>query len=147
MYACKKILIPIDGSDGALLAAKYGMGLGQALGAEVILLHVIPKLDRHFYLLENENKEAAEQIIRKYSKHAEYIVDKVQNELSSYPVSPKAIILWGDPSFEICKMVEKGDYDLIVIGSRGLTEIKEYLLGSVSMRVVRRAKCPVLVVR
>jgi len=48
---------------------------------------------------------------------------------------------------EICREAKEGRFDLVIMGSRGLGEIKGYLMGSVSNRVVRHASCPVLIVR
>jgi len=56
-------------------------------------------------------------------------------------------IVVGQPADEICKKAKDGGYDLLVMGNRGLGEIKGYLMGSVSNRVIRHAVCPVLIVR
>jgi nucleotide-binding universal stress UspA family protein len=46
---------------------------------------------------------------------------------------------------EILKTAEEGEFDLIVMGARGISRIKEILMGSVSDGVTRHAPCPVLV--
>jgi len=144
----KKILIPVDGSEHSLLAAEYGASLGKACGSEVILLHVIPDPGKYFLFPQEKGRENSEQLIHnKHRKRVKTIIDNIQNQMSAYNVAPKTIILAGDPAFEICKMAELSDVDLIILGSRGLSDIKEYFLGSVSMRVVRRARRSVLVVR
>ena len=51
------------------------------------------------------------------------------------------------PSVEICKFAESEKIDLIVMGSRGLSEIKELLIGSVSSEVLHHAPCPVTIIR
>lgn len=147
MNRFKKILVPIDGSEHSLLAAEYGASLGKACGSEVILLHVIPDPGKYFLFPQEKGRENSEQLIRKHRKRAKTIIDNIQNQMSAYNVAPKTIILTGDPAFEICRIAELSDIDLIILGSRGLSDIKEYFLGSVSMRVVRRARRPVLVVR
>jgi nucleotide-binding universal stress UspA family protein len=53
----------------------------------------------------------------------------------------------GDPAEEIVRKAKREAYDLIIIGSRGLTVFKELLLGSVSQRVVHEVKCPVMIVK
>lgn len=56
-------------------------------------------------------------------------------------------ILWGNPAQQICVESKEGQYDLIVMGRRGLDENTDYIMGSISNRVVRHASCPVLIVR
>ena len=56
-------------------------------------------------------------------------------------------LLIGSPGNEIILEAERGGFDLIVIGSRGLSSIKELFLGSVSHQVVNESKVPVLVVK
>jgi nucleotide-binding universal stress UspA family protein len=53
----------------------------------------------------------------------------------------------GDPAEEIIECAEKENMDLIVVGSRGLNAIQEFMLGSVSHKVVQKADRPVLVVK
>ncbi|WP_051688052.1 universal stress protein [Desulfofalx alkaliphila] len=55
-------------------------------------------------------------------------------------------VLIGDPADSICRF-SKGGYELIVMGSRALGELKGFFMGSVSKRVVRPARCPVLIYR
>ncbi|MHB1044002.1 MAG: universal stress protein [Eubacteriales bacterium] len=53
----------------------------------------------------------------------------------------------GNPAREILKMAGEGNYDLIVIGGRGLGALRGALLGSVSAKVIHMASCPVTVVK
>jgi len=53
----------------------------------------------------------------------------------------------GRPSDKIIETAEKGNFDIIIMGSRGLGGIKEFFLGSVSDRVADEAACPVLIVK
>ena len=56
-------------------------------------------------------------------------------------------IVWGNPTNEILRYAEKGDYDLIVMATHGRTGINRLLLGSVAEQVIRHSVCPVFVVR
>ncbi len=53
----------------------------------------------------------------------------------------------GDPANVIIEIVNSKDYDLVVLGTRGMNVFKELVLGSVSIKVMHHAKCPVMVVR
>ena len=54
---------------------------------------------------------------------------------------------FGNPAETIIEIAEKGNYDLIVVGSRGLSSVKRFFLGSVSDDISHHAKCSVLIVR
>ena len=62
-------------------------------------------------------------------------------------IHPEFILEIGDPSNMITEIVNSKDYDLVVLGTRGMSQVKELFLGSVSMKVIHHAKCPVMVVR
>jgi len=68
-------------------------------------------------------------------------------EFASRDVTITKKLVWCYPSEETIQEATEGGYDLIVTGSRGLSAIKGYLMGSVSNRVTKHAPCPVLVVR
>jgi nucleotide-binding universal stress UspA family protein len=53
----------------------------------------------------------------------------------------------GNPAEVICKIVEEEGFDLIVMGSRGLSGMESFFMGGVSDKVCRHAVCPVLIVR
>jgi len=142
----KKILVPVDGSDSSTDALKHAAKLAGLTGAELTLFHVMHfpaqletysgKLGEAYYLMKDRIKE-----------HAEEILEKAREDCSAQKVSFTEKAVWGEPANEIIQETQQGDYDLVVIGSRGLGEIKGWLLGSVSQRVVRHSKSPVLVVR
>lgn len=62
-------------------------------------------------------------------------------------VQDETLLREGQTVQEILKTAREGEFDLIVMGSRGLSKIKEIFLGSVSDGVIRNASCPVLVVK
>jgi len=57
------------------------------------------------------------------------------------------ILLEGKPGSTIVEYANKHEFDLVVIGSRGLNSLQEFVLGSVSHKVAKRAECPVLIVK
>ncbi|MCA0987677.1 universal stress protein [Guptibacillus algicola] len=59
----------------------------------------------------------------------------------------KTMVLEGNPGEELVNYADENHCDLIVMGSRGLSGIKEIFLGSVSHNVLQRANCPVLVIK
>lgn len=62
-------------------------------------------------------------------------------------MSANTIITEGDPALEIVSEAERGEYDLIVLGATGASDLKHDMLGSVSTRVAQDAPCSVFVAR
>ena len=71
----------------------------------------------------------------------------VEEQLKKHNLSYQVHILHGDPGPMIVEYANKEAFDLVVIGSRGLNAFQEMVLGSVSHKVVKRVKAPVLVVK
>jgi nucleotide-binding universal stress UspA family protein len=143
----KKLLVPLDGSVRANLAADQAMELARCMDAEVLFFHVIPALPPYVNKYNDRLGGAYQQIHDELQAAGEEIMERARNEYGSRGVMIDTRIIWGNPAMEICREAKEGRYDLIVMGSRGLGEIKGYLMGSVSNRVVRHAPCPVLIVR
>ena len=59
----------------------------------------------------------------------------------------ETVLEQGDYAHEIIEVAKRKDCELIIMGSRGMSPIKELMLGSVSLKVMHHASCPVMVVR
>ncbi len=135
----KKILVAVDGSNYSNTAVKKAGALADKFGSKVTLLNVIKPLSvfhEEVEVVEDLQKDEARTILRK-SKEA----------LIDMGVDSKTLFRKGDPASEIVDLAKEDDFDLIMIGSRGLSSIKMFLLGSVSKRVSEHASCSVMVVR
>ena len=141
MDTFKKILIATDGSESSNHAIRTGLELAKLVGADVTALNVVEdpillstpadsQMMNLYTLLEQEGKEAVKRV-------------KDNGEETGVNVTVK--VIGGNPAKVI---VEEGaKYDLIVIGTLGRSGIAKLLIGSVAEKVVKLAKCPVLVVR
>lgn len=139
----KKILVPIDGSAKANAAVEYAIGLARLAGAEITLCHVIPS-----FPYGDQLGGAYQQVIHnELQAKGEELVNKILDIFSPSGVGLSTKIVWGNPALQICAECKEGQYDLIIMGRRGLDENMDYIMGSVSNRVVRHASCPVLIVR
>lgn len=141
MVLFKKILIPTDGSEYTKAAIDKGLEMAKAAGAEVTALYVVDQTSfinfpmdstivSVYTLLEKEGHEAMEYVKQRAEAMGVKVVTKIEE---------------GSPSRKIVDM--SADHDLVVMGTLGRTGFSKLLLGSVAERVVRFAKCPVLVVR
>jgi nucleotide-binding universal stress UspA family protein len=153
----RKILYATDLSENARYAFGYAMSIANRYGAGITILHVLessPKSDRLVtdVLGEEKWKELRkaneEEIVKKIKQRLENFCEEVTRELPECPfISDEIIVRIGNPLDEIMDLIETGDYDLVAMGAHGHGIIGRAMMGSISRRVVRRSKKPVLVIR
>ncbi|MMZ57327.1 Stress response protein NhaX [compost metagenome] len=80
-------------------------------------------------------------------KEGEELLGRAKAKAEAAGVKTEALYVKGDPARQIVEKAQEGAYQLIVIGSRGLSGLKEMMLGSVSHKVSQLASCPVLIVK
>jgi nucleotide-binding universal stress UspA family protein len=135
-----RVIVPVDGSEHGVGAAQYvADAFGKSLG-QVLLLAVLP-LERADALRESESSPRRAELDEEIGRHLKGAEDVVRQAGVPY----KTEVRFGDPAAEILAAAS-GGYDLIVMGRRGRGGVKKLLLGSVSERVVKDARCPVTVV-
>jgi nucleotide-binding universal stress UspA family protein len=139
-----KLLVSIDGSDHALKAAKKAGRLVHEGGGEVILLSVAHDITP-LGVWEIGHRES---ILQDLQAKAQEAIDEAKKVLKEEGEEARAsLIETGAPADEIIRVARKEAVDMIVMGSRGLTGLPHYLLGSVAHKVVTYAPCSVLVVK
>jgi nucleotide-binding universal stress UspA family protein len=143
-FLFRRILIAVDGSEHSYNALKVGIDLVKRYSAEVILLNVIkPYFEDPLFPPLNET--TVDNIEDSHQKMLSKMANEVKTVNPDLKISKKLIS--GRPAETIVEFAEKQGVDLIVVGSRGLGGIKEFILGSVSDRVADQAHCPVLIVK
>ena len=151
-----KVLCAVDGSKFSMMGIEaLGTLFPQAL-REVILLHVMDTslLDP---VLKKEGAKTgrAKKILttleaegRKILKTSQIHATRVLSHKRREPVvHVRSVLAKGHAAYRIVKQAEKQNPHLIILGSRGFSNIKAYLLGSVSRKVLSHAPCPVLMVK
>jgi nucleotide-binding universal stress UspA family protein len=146
----KKILIAIDGSQSADNALDFGLDLAEKYLAEVLIATVFdspePSLVAKGMIYAPNTTENYLKKLRNF--HKKILLDALNKTKKRRPKIKVSIkLLEGRPADRIVETAKNGAFDLIVIGSRGLGGIKEFLLGSVSDRIADHASCPVFVVK
>ena len=136
----KRMLVAMDGSQYGLEAVKAAAKLASERGIEsVALINVIPTVSTTVGVslvgAPPEDIEAWE------------VFEKPKAILMQANVKAELLLWEGDLADEILRAAREEGFDLIVVGHRGLSPLKAFLLGSVSNRVVSHAPCSVLVVR
>lgn len=145
-----KILLPINGAPHAFKAAEYARGLlGLNPSAKLTVLHVrhIERTYRVYRWMEVE-VPLTEEVQAQIRAAEEKMLNEAKGIFAGAGVEVEMEVLVGShPPEDIAAFAEKGGFDLIVIGSRNLGEVKSLFAGSVSHRVMHLAKCPVLIVK
>ena len=140
----KKIIVPVDGSRGAGEAVRFAAKLAKDSGAELTLLHVYDAPMASQFGLAGLTDEDFERAMKEVAKQSFEAADAVLGPDAS---SADHQVAMGHPAEEICGKAQTLNADLVVMGTRGRSELESILLGSVSERVLRHAPCPVTVVR
>ena len=154
----EKILYTTDLSQNARYAFGYAASLANRYDAGITIFHVLEDIsptadslainiigkERWEKLRGNNEKEVLDTIKSRLEKFCE----DVQSKLPSCPfITDNILVKIGNPVDEILQEVENNSYDMVVMGAHGHGVLSDAIMGSVSRRVVRRCKVPVLVVR
>ncbi|MDR2622997.1 MAG: universal stress protein [Methanobrevibacter sp.] len=140
----KKILLPTDGSKFSDKSEEHALFLAELMGSEIIGLSVI---DMKFFsgLPANDTIYEINKILKEESEKNLERFENIKKEKNS-DVKIRTIAVEGYPADAILEVAEKEDVDLIVIGSSGKTGLQKFLMGSVAEKVIKTAKCNVLVI-
>ncbi len=147
-----KILITTDGSEHAERASKHALWISSQSKADIFVLNVFevytPTLAVPFSTIPGSNEDMYEPLKKEGEKIAEDFIEKMKSTegFESDEIEIKMIVREGKPHHEILKTVEELDIDLIVMGASGRHGFDRIALGSVTERIVRSSKIPVMVV-
>jgi nucleotide-binding universal stress UspA family protein len=153
-----RILAAVDGSQASgyalnLLGATFNVEM-----AEITLIHVAETpwihlgLGREWFespreMVDITGNEIEASFEKELKYEAEDAVEAARLLLERYGLSATTMITEGDPALEIISEAESGQYDLIVMGASGASDLKHSLLGSVSTKVAQDAPSSVLIAK
>lgn len=141
MTFIKKILVPTDFSMSADYAINYAIELAALLDASIILYHTFIPFESGFYPLTQSIKENLETE-KKLSNRLAKIRDAILTSKKDIPILIH--VDRGPISITVAEFCEKNKIDLIIMGTKGASSIKEILIGSFTAEVMTKAPCPVL---
>lgn len=136
----KKILVPFDGSKNSYRGLDHAIYLARQCQATITGIYIMPIYPRNF-----SDSIMPYQIVLK--KEATKFMNKAKTLSAKKGIAFSSKIDYGSPSIDIPNFANDKKFDLIVIGSRGNSGIKETFLGSVANGIVHKSKVPVLVVK
>ena len=154
----RSIIVGTDGSEPADAALRQAIDLASREGARLHLVTAYPDpqmLRERTTIWTNDPKGVIDSgrsadgahVIVDLREVAEALLDRAARDALSKGVEVETHVREGQPAEVILEVANQEHADLIVVGSRGLTGIKRYLLGSVSSKVSEHAPCSVMIVR
>ncbi len=144
-----KILLATDGSESSLNAASFVADLFGKNGGLITVIHVfsMPTIPAATTYAPAAGSIDWDQVVAEMERASRDVLTKTAAVLADRGITAQTVLLRGRPADEICKYAENGDYDLIVVASRGQSTLKQVLLGSVSEGVSHNCKKAVLIVK
>jgi len=141
-----RILVALDGSDYSLKALNFAVDLAKKYQSQLVLVHVVM---RQIYAINPPEAGilAGTAIVRELEAEGKAILAKGEETVRAQGLPVEIRLRQGVPAEELLRAAAEEKADLMVLGSRGLSQVKAFLLGSVSDKVSHHAKCPVLIVR
>ncbi len=141
-----RILVAVDGSPFAEKALVHALDLSKKYEARLLIVHVV--LRRFYAVTPSEAGVLATTVfVKEMESEGKKIIEKSDEFAKEAGVPHECRLVQGVPADEIVRLAQLEKVDLIVLGSRGLTEVRAFLLGSVSDKVTHHAKCPVLIIK
>jgi len=153
----EKILVPIDGSEHSLRALDIAVQIAKKFGGKITLIHVYSVTVRPIIMPEPTTlttpgvpvmtSAEVSKIAEAARKAGNRILADGEQKVRAENVEVDTRLEEGHAVQEIIRVSKEGNFDLIVMGARGISKIREILLGSVSDGIIHHAVCPVLVVK
>ena len=140
----KKILVPVDFSMTSLKALEQALFMAKKNAADITLLHVVDYIMPHssiYYFTIPRSAEYEGAIISECETQLKKLAEKMMQRDG---VTIHAITVTGKPKDTIIETAEKIGADIIVMGTHGVSGVKEFMMGSNTIRVISEAPCPVM---
>ena len=144
------VLTPVDGSELSIGAARRAMDFAELCEAELTILMVSPtyrQLSDEGFVAPTVN-EIRRRWKERMTERATKVLGKLASEASGAGVKCKVVHVFADAPYKaIIDTAKKNGCNVVVMGSHGHGGVKQFMLGSETMRVLSHSKIPVLVYR
>jgi len=153
----EKILVPLDGSEHSLKGLEVAIEIGKQFGSIITIIHIYSVTVRPIVVPEPATltpsgvpvmtAEEVAKIVEAARREGNRVLAEGERRIEAKGVRVEKVLVEGHAVQEIVRVAKEGSFGLIVIGARGISRIREILLGSVSDAVIHHAPCPVLLVK
>jgi nucleotide-binding universal stress UspA family protein len=143
----KRIVVGTDGSETAAQAVRQAIELAQLSGAQLSIVSAYSPISGR--RVKGEQSEAPADVQYEIGPREDviFILDAAAAEAKEAGVEVKTHPVEADPADAILNVAEEVKADLVVVGNKGMTGARRYLLGSVPNNVSHHASCSVIIVR
>lgn len=153
----EKILVALDGSEHSVQALRTAIQIARKFNGKLTLVHVYAITIAPIVVPEPTaltpsgvpvvTPAEVSRVIEAAREVGQRILDDGEKEAKSENVQVESTLKEGSTVQEITRLAKEDNFDLIVVGAKGVGRLREFLLGSVSEGVMKHAPCPVLVVK
>lgn len=145
----KKIIVPLDFSDCSLGALKTAIEIAKNQKAEVILAHWYSRPYKLSMSTSGSQSTAKvdNKLDEKYKKEIVSMMDDFLTKINTEGVTTSKYLVFEKEITDMMQIKIFSEVDLIVIGTKGASGLKEIFIGSVAQKIIRYAQCPVLVTK
>jgi len=143
-----KILVAVDGSPTADKGLEYAVDIAKKYESILTIIHVMNLPSIPYSIPGNAFNQpipSTEEMKTYLKSEGDEVLLKRKEKLLREDVQANILLVFGDPAEEIIKI--SNEYDLIVLGSRGQSQLQSILLGSVSNKVTLYSTKPVLLIK
>ena len=137
----RKVLVPVDGSEACARTIAGIIGRRDRFPGPLTVLHVVD-IDKLAYRMIPDFQ--LDMISERAMKAGEQLVEKWCKTFQAGGIAVLPRIEKGRARDVICRIANDEEYDLLIIGRRGMGEIRDVLFGSVANHVLHHVHCPVL---
>ena len=142
----KKILVPVDGSDHSLTAIDHAVALAKITGGKVDLVNVVDIAERVQIYTQFHAVYVPENYLNDLLALGDQVIIEALTHLPD-DVKGEVAVKTGEPREFLRDYIENREYDLVVMGNRGLGSLSGLVLGSVGQFLIHNAPCPVMIVK
>ena len=140
------ILVPTDFSHCADKALEYGKDFAKRFNAQLHVLYVVEPIET-FATINCVEQSVYIDIIREVHTSATERMNKLQADLKGFGYDAQCVVREGRPSETIVEYAKENSMSMICLATHGRSGLNHLLLGSTTEKILRKAECPVFVVR
>ena len=144
-----KILVPVDGSQNSMKALRMALEMAEKFNAKLAVLSVAVQKPIGDVVLVGlkEERDFVREAMAAAMTDAKSVLEAAENLIAAAKLEAEFEVKAGEPADVILTEALDKNADCIVMGCRGLSGLEQFLLGSVSNKVVNHANIPVFVVK
>jgi len=151
----RRILVPVDFSDYSKSATLFAFGIAKSINAEIKLLHVFkdPFMGGTFLGQRTSYENFSQNVINELQQMAQtnmlHFIDDLKDKLKELKLGDVRfhyVLKIGKPEYQIVKMSELYKPYLIILGTKGIGQMPNDLVGSVTLKVIENSKVPIIAI-